>query len=99
VDVRARIQSKVRVSSTRITESAATRAVRAVADVKEILEDRQRRIHAARLNSGFWPTSWKFDDTCGAAGIVRTSTINPSLTTKLDFIAASFFEMPCNCLV
>src|SRR5262249_17578120 len=34
-----------------------------------------------RLNSGFWPTSWKFDDTCGAAGIPDVN--DPDFQTKV----------------
>src|SRR5262249_40210736 len=43
--VRASIQAKVRISSTRITKPATTGAIRAVTNVKKVLEDGRRCVH------------------------------------------------------
>ncbi len=44
--VRASVQAKARVRSTRVAESATTGTVGAIADVYEISEDRRGRVHA-----------------------------------------------------
>jgi hypothetical protein len=45
-----------------------------------------------RLNNGFWPTTWKFDDSCATAALAKMNRKSTSVKMSLDFITPPSHE-------